>query len=115
MLLFSIFLEKVLLNKIDFGPVEASVDCSDDKFETVFNREKTLSESAVDSLAIAFANKLFGRFSKAVEKAFESKKLKSDKLRDALESVLKSLTEFLMQVVEPAVSEKPKEISKLKM
>ena len=105
---------KGAFSKLILGAVEATVDYSDGKFETVFNGEKTVKEAAIDGLAIAFTNKMFGRFNKALEKAFEAKGLKGDKLRNAMNVLIKSQTEFLMEAIETAISEKAKEKQKSK-
>ena len=70
---------------------------------------KDVHEAAIDAFASASQNKMFGRFNKALEKAFKDNGLKGDKLSRALGEVIKSQVEFLKGIIKTGISEQGKE------
>jgi RHS repeat-associated protein len=96
------------LGAVVSGGIQAAFDYQDGNFKTVFDT-KSVSESSIDALTAAFVNKLFGRYNKAIEKAFEAKGLKPDQVREGIVSVIKSQTEFIQGLIKTTISEKAKE------
>lgn len=67
------------------------------------------NEAAIDAFASASVDKIFGRFNKQLEKAFDANGLKGDKLTGAMEEILQGQKDFLESSLKAAISEVDKE------
>lgn len=97
------------LGKILLTSFQATVDLDFDKGLQVAGFNKDWNEAAIDAFASASVDKIFGRFNKQLEKAFDANGLKADKLTVAMGEILEGQKDFLESSLKAAISEVGKE------